>query len=327
MGEGRRRWWTGAALAVIPLALTLLLAGCGSKEEGAAEGKAAGGEAAQSSAEDAARDSGFVALDDEAKKAAAITLTTAGPGVVDEQLQFPGEIRFDPARVLEVRPRFAGVVRELRKNLGDAVGRGEVVAEVESNESLTRYPVASSLAGRVIARDVAVGQAVGTDVSLYTIADVSAIWVEFAIYPNQLARVKRGQPALATPQAGDSLPQAGSVSYVGPSPDRGAGVSVGRVVLRNPVGRWQPGLFAEVKVTVDRFSAPVAVPDEAIVRTDEGPVVFVVAGERYRQTLVETGRSDGRTTEIRGGLAAGTEVVVHGAYTLRSELEKSKYEE
>ena len=117
------------------------------------------------------------------------------------------------------------------------------------------------------------------------------------------------------------------MSYLGPSPDRGAGVSMGRVVLRNPTGRWEPGLFADVKVTVDRFTAPVAVPDEAVVRTDEGPVVFVVAGGRYRQTPVQVGRTDGRTTEIRGGLAAGTEVVVHGAYTLRSELEKAKYEE
>lgn len=327
MSERRTWWWRTAALAALAWVLAGLLAGCGAKGEGAAAGKPADGETAQAAAESAARDSGYVTLDGEAKKAAAITLTTAGPGVVDEQVQFPGEIRFDPARVLEVKPRFAGVVRELRKNLGDAVGRGEVVAEVESNESLTRYPVSSSLAGRVIARDVAVGQAVSTDVSLYTIADVSAIWIEFAIYPNQLARVKRGQPALVTPQAGDSLPQAGSVAYVGPSPDRGAGVSLGRVVLRNPTGRWEPGLFATVRVTVDRFTAPVAVPDEAIVRTDEGPVVFVLAGERYRQTLVQTGRSDGRTTEIKGGLAAGTEVVVHGAYTLRSELEKSKYEE
>lgn len=327
MSDGRRRWWTNTALSGVPLALAFLLAGCGAKQEGAADGKPAEAESAQAAAESAARDSGFIEIDDEAKKAAALTLTTAGPGVVDVQLQFPGEIRFDPARVLQVKPRFAGVVRDLRKQLGDGVRRGEVVAEIESNESLTRYPVSSSLAGRVITRDVAVGQAVSTDVSLYTISDLSTIWIEFAIYPNQVARVKRGQPALVTPQAGDSIPQAGVVAYLGPSTERGAGVSVGRVILRNPAGRWEPGLFAEVRVTVDRFTAPVAVPDEAIVRTDEGPVVFVVAGERYRQTLVQTGRSDGRTTEIRGGLAAGTEVVVHGAYTLRSELEKSKYEE
>jgi cobalt-zinc-cadmium efflux system membrane fusion protein len=324
VSEWRRRWGA-AALAVLPLVVALLLAGCGTKEEGAAEGGAAE-ESKESAAEDAARDSGFVSLEPEARKAAGITLTTAGPGVVDVQLEFPGEIRFDPARVLEVKPRFAGVVRDLRKQLGDAVHRGEVVAQVESNESLTRYPVTSSLAGRVIARDGAVGQAVSTDASLYTIADLSAVWIEFAIYPNQLARVKRGQPAVVTPQS-DSLPQAGMVSYLGPSPERGAGVSIGRVALRNPRGRWEPGLFAEVRVTVDRFTAPVAVPDEAVVRTDEGSVVFVVVGERYRQTPVEVGRGDGRMTEIRGGLAAGTEIVVHGAYTLRSELEKSKYEE
>jgi len=324
------RWWkTGSIAATIALLLgASLIAGCGAKPTG---GEAGGGdakdEAKSDSGAEAARDSGFVTLEPEARKAAGIAIATAGPGTVEEQLQFPGEIRFDPARVLEVKPRFAGVVRALRKNVGDAVHRGEVVAEVESNESLTPYAVPSSIAGRVITRDGAVGQAVNTDVSLFTIADVSSVWIDFAIYPNQVARIRRGETALVTPQSGDSVPQAGVVSFVGPSSDRGSGVSVGRVVLANPQGRWQPGLFADVKVTVDRFQAPLTVPDDAIVRTDEGSVVFVVSGERFRQTAVDVGRSDGKTTQIRGGITAGTPVVVHGAYTLRSELEKSKYEE
>ncbi len=323
-----RKWWkigtAGTALAL--LLGTSLLTGCGTKPQAdqAGESKA---DAAAAAAEEAARDSGFVTLESEARTAAGITIATAGPGTIEEQLQFPAEIRFDPAKVLDVKPRFPGVVRELRKNVGDSVRRGEVVAEIESNESLSRYPVSSSLAGRVITRDGAAGQAVGTDVTLFTIADLSTVWIDFSIYPNQVARLHRGDAALVTPQSADSVPQAGVVSFVGPSPERGSGVSIGRVVLPNPQGRWQPGLFAEVKVTVDRVQAPLTVPDESVVRTDTGPVVFVVTGGRFRQTAVEIGRTDGKTTQIRGGLAAGVPVVVHGAYTLRSELEKSKYEE
>jgi len=274
-----------------------------------------------------AADSGVVVLEPEALKNAGLHVSPAGPAIIDVIVELPGEVRFDPQRVLEVRPRFPGVVRELRRQVGERVHRGDVVAEIESNESLTSYAVTSAITGRVVARPLAVGQTVTTDVSLYTIADLSTVWIEFAIYPNDLARIHVGAPARVAPQSAGGPPQHGTVSYVGPSLERDARVSVGRVVLRNDDGRWEPGLFADVSITVDHADVAVAVPDTAIVRTDEGPAVFVAQGARFRMQKVAVGRSDGTHTEIRSGITAGTPVVDRNAFILKSELEKSSVEQ
>ena len=86
-------------------------------------------------------------------------------------------------------------------------------------------------------------------------------------------------------------------------------------------------MFVPVTVTVDHVEVPIAVPDAAVVRTAEGPVVFVADGTRFREQKVQVGRSDGTNVEILDGIAAGTPIVSRNAFVLRSELEKSEYAE
>jgi membrane fusion protein, heavy metal efflux system len=167
---------------------------------------------------------------------------------------------------------------------------------------------------------------VTTETVLFTVTDLSTVWVELGVYPNQLGRIRAGQPARVVSTSDSSRSQTGAIAYVAPTLETDTRVAVARVVLRNP-GLWEPGMFVNVTVTVDHVTAPVTVPDEAVVRTAEGPAVFVADGARFRRQLVETGRSDGIHTEILSGLAAGTPVAARNAYVLKSELEKSAVEE
>jgi multidrug efflux pump subunit AcrA (membrane-fusion protein) len=268
-----------------------------------------------------------VVLSPEAVKRAGIEVGRAGPASIAVTVGLPGEVRLDGERVIQVRPRFAGVVRDLRKRIGDRVRSGEVLALIQSNESLTDYEVNASMAGTVISRDVAMGQAVDQGSVLYTIADLSMVWVDFAVYPQQLGTIRRGQSVQIVSQSGGTLEAIGTISYVGPVLEEETRVSVGRVVLANPDGRWQPGLFVTASVELERRAAPVAVPEEAIVRTRDGRAVFVAEGSTFRLRPVTTGRTDGQTTEIVQGLEAGTPVVVRNAFLLKAELEKSEFAE
>jgi cobalt-zinc-cadmium efflux system membrane fusion protein len=223
--------------------------------------------------------------------------------------------------VLFVRPRFAGVVHAMHKQVGDAVRRGETVATIQSNESLTDYAVPSSIAGRVVTRGAAVGQAVTQDATLYTIVDVSRVWVDLPIYPHQIGAIRRGQTVRITRSGGgDGI--VGAITYVGPLLAEDTRVSVARVVLDNRGGGWDPGLFVNASVVTDRARAAVAVPDAAVVRSGDGSAVFVVHQGGFDLRPVGIGRTDGRTTEITSGLAAGDSVVVRNAYVLKAELEK-----
>lgn len=330
---GVRRPGAEAAVAarLAALALAALLAaaagGCGARgaEHAGAEQTAEGAAHDEHGHEEAGHgEEGAVELTEAAVRNARIAVSPAGPATIATVVEAPGEIHLNAERVLEIRPRFPGVVRELRTRVGDVVRAGDVVAVVQSNESLADYEVTASMGGTVIARPVVTGSAVSHETGLMTIADLSTVWADFAIYPQWVGRIRPGLEAEIGAQNRPELSARGVIRYVGPLLEQDTRVSSARVVVENPRGEWTPGLFVTARVAVDRARVAVAVPDEALVRMPEGPAVFVAEGLRFEVRRVVTGRSDGRTTEIVSGLAAGDSVVVANAFVLRSELSKGE---
>ena len=299
------------------LVVGLMIAGCGKAARPAEQ--EGGVHAEEERAQAVAR---RVELTPEAVRNARLVVGVAGPATVAVTIEVPGEVRLNAERVLEVRPRYAGVIRDLRKRIGDMVTRGEVVAVVQSNESLTDYEIQSSTAGTVIARSVVTGQSVDHESVLLVIADLSTVWVDFAVYPENVGRIRRGTPVRVTAQNRPDLSTTATVQYVAPVLEQDTRVSSARVVLPNPGGRWQPGLFVSAQATLEQARIAVAVPDDAIVRIATGTAVFRARGNSFELQSVLIGRSDGHRTEIRKGLTAGDSVVVANTFILRSELEK-----
>lgn len=246
----------------------------------------------------------------------------AGPREIAVRTEAPGEVHLNAERVLEVRPRYSGVVRELRRRQGDRVSRGDVVAVVQNSESLAEYEIRATLAGTVISRPAIAGQSVNTDTPLMTIADLSSVWVDFSIFPQFVGRVREGTPVRITAAARPDLAADGRVGYVGPLLEQDTRIATARVVLPNPRGDWPPGLFVSVDLELEHARVPVAVPEDAVLRAEDGAMVFVARGSRFEPRTVVTGRTDGRLTEIVSGLTAGDSVVTRNAFVLKSELGK-----
>lgn len=265
-------------------------------------------------------------LDESAAGQAGIVVGVAAPADIAETVDLPGEVRLNGERVSELRPRFRSLVRDMRKRLGDSVKTGEVVAILESNESLGEYELRTGPGGTVIAVGAVPGQSVGEETILYKVADLSSVWVDAAVYPPQMALVRRGLRARIAAESAPALMANGTISYVGPVEGEGTRTSLARVVLPNPDRRWQPGLFVTVRVTVSRSRVPVAVPEDAVVRTAQGPAVFLANGASYRLQPVTAGRSDGSKTEILAGLEPGARIVVRNAFRLKAELGRSEVE-
>jgi cobalt-zinc-cadmium efflux system membrane fusion protein len=261
-------------------------------------------------------------LADEAVRMAGIAIGIAAPSRIEVTVEAPGEVRLNAERVVQVRPRFPGIVRAMHKHLGEAVQHGETLARVHSNESLDEYAITAAMNGTVVSQDAAVGQAVDPQSVLYTVADLSSVWVDFPIYPQSAGRIRTGQSVHVQSESGPPVSGMGTIRYVGPLLEQDTRVSYGRVVLDNRDRRWQPGLYVTARVVIERVEVPVAVPKEAIVRLSEGPAVFRAEGNRFEPQPVTTGRSDGRTTEIVAGLETGARVVVKKAFLLKAELGK-----
>lgn len=265
-----------------------------------------------------------VRLSDGDLKAFNIRLGTAGPGKLRREVSLPGEIAPHADRIAHVIPRFVGVVREVRKQVGDPVSKGEVLAIIDSNESLTPYEVKSLLDGTVIERHLVLGELIKEGVNAFVIADLSSVWAELRIYQKDLAAVRKGQAVALV--AGHGVAEGrGAIAYVAPMVDEKTRTGLARVVLPNPDGRWRPGLFVTGRVTVEEVDVPLLIPRTALQTVDEKACVFVQTDRGFEPRPVALGRADDAGVEITAGLTAGLRYVTQGAFTLKAELSKAAF--
>ena len=251
-----------------------------------------------------------------------IEVATAGPGPIERTIALPGEVRPNQDRLAHVAPRFAGIAREVRARIGDAVKAGQVMAIVES-EALAPYPLKTQIDGVVIAKHITVGEPVSSDRDAFTVADLRDVWVDVSVYQNHLRDVQLGQPALIS--AGHGLEEArGTISYVSPVVDEETRTAIARVVLPNPGSVWRPGLFVTARIAVERVEVPVAVPLTALELVEGKTVVFVEGEHGFAARPVTLGRRDQTSVEVPAGLAPGERYVAKGGFTLKAELARGE---
>ena len=143
-----------------------------------------------------------VALSDAKIEAAGIELVKASTGVLRDSLLLNGIVQPNQESLVQITPRFPGIVRDVRKRIGDVVQKGDVLAVIESNQSLTQYELKASLAGTVIDRQISLGEFVSEQKSAFVVADLSNVWVDFSVYRRDLKRVSMGDQVLIDPADG-----------------------------------------------------------------------------------------------------------------------------
>jgi len=312
------------------LLLALTLSACGNTETPAApeaaeheEGthEAKGEKEAEGEEGESA---GPMKLTPEARKAAGLVIAAAGPATLVETLPLYGVVKPNAERVRSVTARFPGVVRSVNAKVGDSVRQGASLASVESNESLQVYGVSSPLAGVVTERFTNPGeQAEGQP--LFTVADLSSVWVELSLFPRDRSRIKTGQ-AVRVKAADGGLVGDGQIVFVSPLGSAASQSLAARVLLDNRDGRWTPGLYVQGEVAVGSSPVALAVPVAALQELEGGTSVFVEDADGLEARVVKTGRSDGRVVEILEGLKAGEPVVGEGSFVLKAELGKGEAE-
>src|ERR1700682_1855379 len=143
-----------------------------------------------------------IVLSDAKVAAAGIELVKASPGVLRDSLLLNGMVQPNQEALVQVTPRFPGIVRDVRKRIGDHVQKGDVLAIVERHQSLTPYELKAALAGTVIDRQTTLGEYVSEQKPAFVIADLSTVWVDFSVYRRDLRRVRIGDQVLIDPADG-----------------------------------------------------------------------------------------------------------------------------
>jgi len=252
-----------------------------------------------------------------------VRVDSAGPGRIATFVDLPGEVVPNADRIAHIVPRYAGIVKEVRMRIGDVVEKGDVLAIIESSESLSDYELKTLLGGTVIAKHITRGEAVTRESQAFVIADLRDVWIELSVYQRDLARVSIGQRVIIS--SGHHMPDVeGRISYVSPVVDEHTRTAVARVVMANDAGAWRPGMFVTGRVAVESAEVAVVVPLTALQNNGTETIVFVQSDEGFEPRRVEVGRLSSTHAEVRTGLSVGERYVAAGGFILKAELGRSE---
>ncbi|MVF14723.1 HlyD family efflux transporter periplasmic adaptor subunit [Ketobacter sp. MCCC 1A13808] len=248
-----------------------------------------------------------------------------GPQKLHKSIISYGRLTTAPEKTSHVRARFAGIIKSVSVTIGDQVSTGELLAIVESNESLKQYKVIAPITGTIIQRHANAGEMTQNQV-LFSIADFQSLWAELRIFPQQQALIEPGQPIkLLNNGETPGNTKESIIEHVLPGPENTA-YTIARAKIPNDDSKLLPGLMIGAKIDIAEFTTALAVKNTALQTMDSQLGIFTKAEDTYTFKPVTIGRSDNQFSEVISGVAAGVEYVTENSYLIKADIEKSEAE-
>lgn len=184
------------------------------------------------------------------------------------------------------------------------------------------YPLRSPLTGTLIEKHAVPGTLAGVD-ALFTVADLSTLWLLADVYEKDLAHLQTGGNAIVSVEAFPQRQFAGKLTYIAPTMDPATRTIKARIEVPNPKGDLKAGMLATARVTSTATARALVLPAAATTLLDGKASVFVASGNAFEPRTIEASPlADGRV-EVRAGLKPGDRIAISGAYALKSRLLKA----
>jgi cobalt-zinc-cadmium efflux system membrane fusion protein len=188
-------------------------------------------------------------------------------------------------------------------------------------------PVTTPVGGVVIEKTITQGEMVNSEKTLFTVADLSTLWVVIDIYEKDISRLRLGSGVKVSVTAFPEKTFKGKISYISDVVDEKTRTEKARVTIDNSSGLLKAGMFAAVLIeaTGGGTERLIAVPEEAVLIDGTKSYVFIqTAPDKFRMREIAAGRTLGSRLEVTSGLKEGDAVAVKGAFILKSELKKGE---
>jgi membrane fusion protein, heavy metal efflux system len=204
------------------------------------------------------------------------------------------------------------------------LGRTEAeISKLEQDGLLNRVTtIAAPIGGTVVSRKVGPGQYVKADSgeALYTIADLSTMWLKAQIFEQDIAQVRIGQEIEARVSAVPNRVFKARINAINSASDLTTRRVVVRSEIENPDGLLKSEMFGTFKISIDEPSRSPAVPTDAVIREGDTATVWVETEPLlFKRRVVEIGIQQDGLTQIRNGLDAGEKVLGRGAIFVDNE--------
>jgi cobalt-zinc-cadmium efflux system membrane fusion protein len=181
--------------------------------------------------------------------------------------------------------------------------------------------IRAPFAGEIVDRTAVQGAMVEMGESLFTLADVTALWAMLNIPESQLPRARIGQNVALTVESLPGQAFNGTLTWLSASVDARTRMARGRVEVTNADGRLKAQMFAKARIITSNSNHAVVVPTSAVQNVTGTPIVFVPLGEDlFEARPVTLGARHNGHLEITAGLEANEPVVVAGSFALKSQF-------
>jgi Cu(I)/Ag(I) efflux system membrane fusion protein len=194
------------------------------------------------------------------------------------------------------------------------------IREIEKRGAPSRTMTLSSpIEGYVLTRNAYRGQRVTPEMELYTIADLSTIWVQADIYEYEVPMVKVGQEATMSLSYFPGQTYKGKVAFISPQIDNQTRTLKVRLEFPNPDHKLKPEMYASVSLAID-YGRQLAVPENAVLDSGTHQMVFVAhEGGHFEPRTVQLGARVDDRFQVLSGLSPGEKVVISGNFLIDSE--------
>ena len=206
-----------------------------------------------------------------------------------------------------------------------AFGLSQVELEALPNqpiEELRRREVRATIAGRITSRPTVLGAAVTAETEIYTVADLSTVWVELAVPTADIAFASEGSTVRV--RGDGDIAGEGRVIFLSPVLDPETRSARAVVEVANPDSRFRPSAYVTAELTTAEQPADVVVPRGAIQQISGQDIVFVRNADGFEKREVVLGPGDSDNVEIVFGLDAGEQFAASNTFVLKAELGKSE---
>jgi cobalt-zinc-cadmium efflux system membrane fusion protein len=197
------------------------------------------------------------------------------------------------------------------------------LASAKDISSITSVP--APIDGVITERQANLGLNVDTSTPLFTVVDLSSVWVQGDLYEKDFSSVRVGSTVTVTTTAYAGLVLHGRVAYIDPQLNEQTRTARVRVEVPNPRRELRLGMYAEMQIAGRGAVVGVAVPREAVQTIGNRQFVYIAQpGQRARYTEreVRIGKTSGDVVEIVAGLKSGDAVVTKGSFFVRAERER-----
>ena len=190
-------------------------------------------------------------------------------------------------------------------------------------EATTNIP--APIAGVITERAANVGLNVDTSAKLFTVVDLSSVWVVGALYERDFSRVRVGSAATVTATAYPGLALRGRVSYIDPQVSADTRTARVRVEVPNPRQQLRLGMYADIEIAGTANRQALLIPRGAVQTVGDRQVVYVANATepgKFAERAVRLGAVSGDRVEVESGLAPDDRIVSKGSFFVRAERER-----